>query len=196
MPVEKFTRLVSTAVPLPAENVDTDQIIPARYLKVVTREGFGEYLFRDLRFDREGNPVPDFPMNQPQYTGSILVAGRNFGSGSSREHAAWALVDYGFRAIISSFFADIFMNNALNNGLLPVQVSEQYLFAIFRTVECDPQVRITIDLEKQKVVLGEHICLFEINPFRKQCLLNGWDDVDYLLGMRDEIRQFEENSKT
>ncbi|HDR88045.1 MAG TPA: 3-isopropylmalate dehydratase small subunit [Bacteroidetes bacterium] len=196
MPIEKFTRLVSSAVPLPAENVDTDQILPARFLKAVTREGFGEYLFRDLRFDSAGNPLPDFPLNRPEYAGRILVAGRNFGSGSSREHAAWALVDYGFRAVISSFFADIFRNNALNNGLLPVQVSEQYLNVIFLAIDRDPKVRITIDLEKQKVMLGEDIYWFEINPFRKQCLLNGWDDVDYLLGLQNEIRKYEENSNT
>ncbi len=196
MPVEKFTLLVSSAVPLSAENVDTDQILPARFLKAVIREGFGEYLFRDLRFDSAGNPLTDFPLNRPEYGGRILVAGRNFGSGSSREHAAWALVDYGFRAVISSFFADIFRNNALNNGLLPVQVSGQYLNVIFQAIDRDPRVRITIDLEKQKVMLGEDICRFEINPFRKQCLLNGWDDVDYLLGLQDEIRQYEKNSNT
>ncbi|MCS6973624.1 MAG: 3-isopropylmalate dehydratase small subunit [Cyclobacteriaceae bacterium] len=191
---EKFLKLVSTAVPLPVENIDTDQIIPARFLKATIREGFGENLFRDWRFDEQGNPKPGFVLNNPKYSGRILVAGKNFGCGSSREHAAWALYDYGFRAILSSFFADIFRNNALNNALLPVQVSDDFLQRIFRIVEQDPSSKITIDLENQQVVLPDGTSSsFDINPYKKVCLMNGYDDIDYLLSLRDEIAAFEKS---
>jgi 3-isopropylmalate/(R)-2-methylmalate dehydratase small subunit len=193
MAIDKFTTIESTAVPLRIENVDTDQIIPARFLKATTREGFGENLFRDWRFDREGNPRKDFPLNDQSYSGSILVTGKNFGSGSSREHAAWAVRDYGFRAVVSSFFADIFRNNSLNNGLLPVQVSDGFLRIIFDAIEKDPGTRLRVDLEKQEITLlstgaSEH---FEINPYKKECLLKGYDDIDYLLNMKARITKFE-----
>ncbi|HDS06516.1 MAG TPA: 3-isopropylmalate dehydratase small subunit [Bacteroides sp.] len=193
MSIQKFTTLTSTAVPLPIENIDTDQIIPARFLKATTREGFGENLFRDWRFGKNGEPRIDFILNDPLYKGSILVAGRNFGSGSSREHAAWALLDYGFRVVVSSFFADIFRNNALNNGLLPVQVSGSYLSRIFRAIEMDPGTQFRVDLEKQEISLqpaGEKE-QFDIDPYKKACLLNGYDDIDYLLSIRDKIGEYE-----
>ena len=190
----KFTTLISTAVPLPIENIDTDQIIPARFLKATTREGFGENLFRDWRYDKEGNPKPEFVMNSPLYTGEVLIAGKNFGCGSSREHAAWAIEGAGFRAVVSSFFADIFRNNALNNGLLPVTVSEQMLAAIFAAVEANPATELKIDLEAQtiEIVGAEQKESFEIAPYKKQCLMNGYDDVDYLVSIREEIQQFEQ----
>ncbi len=193
MSIDKFTTLESTAVPLPIENVDTDQIIPARFLKATTREGFGENLFRDWRYDKQGNPVPGFVLNNPEYQGSILIAGKNFGSGSSREHAAWAIHDYGFKAVVSSFFADIFKNNALNNGLLPVQVTESFLERIMERVTEDPGSLLRIDLPAQTISLvktGEHES-FEINPYKKECLLNGYDDIDYLLSIKEKIAQFE-----
>ena len=190
----KFTTLISTAVPLPIENIDTDQIIPARFLKATTREGFGENLFRDWRYDKEGNPKQEFVMNSPLYTGEILIAGKNFGCGSSREHAAWAIEGAGFRAVVSSFFDDIFRNNALNNGLLPVTVSEQMLAAIFAAVEANPATELKIDLEAQtiEIVGAEQKESFEIAPYKKQCLMNGYDDVDYLVSIREEIQQFEQ----
>ena len=190
----KFTTLISTAVPLPIENIDTDQIIPARFLKATTREGFGENLFRDWRYDKEGNPKQEFVMNNPTFKGSILIAGKNFGCGSSREHAAWAIEGAGFRAVVSSFFADIFRNNALNNGLLPVTVSEQMLAAIFEAVEANPATELKIDLEAQtiEIVGTEQKESFEIAPYKKQCLMNGYDDVDYLVSIREEIQQFEQ----
>lgn len=189
----KFTTLTSTAVPLPIENIDTDQIIPARFLKATTREGFGENLFRDWRYDKEGNPKADFVMNSPIYSGQILIAGKNFGCGSSREHAAWAIDGAGFRAVVSSFFADIFRNNALNNGLLPVTVSEQMLSEIFAAVKENPATEIKIDLPAQtiEIVGSEHKESFEIAPYKKQCLVNGYDDVDFLVSIREEIQQFE-----
>lgn len=189
---EKFTFLKSTAVPLPIENIDTDQIIPARFLKATTREGFGENLFRDWRYDTNGNPKSDFILNNNQYSGKILVAGKNFGCGSSREHAAWSLYDYGFRVVISSFFADIFKNNALNNALLPIQVSDGFLVKLFDQLKDDPKKSVTVDLENQRVTLsnGESEN-FEINPYKKECLINGYDDIDYLLGLREEIREFD-----
>ncbi len=195
MSVDKFVTIESTAVPLPIENVDTDQIIPARFLKATTRDGFGENLFRDWRFDKADNPKNDFVLNQDVYTGSILVAGKNFGSGSSREHAAWAIYDYGFKVVVSSFFADIFKNNALNNGLLPVQVSDGFLAILFTTLDNDPQTRIRVDLENQEITLlatGENES-FEINPYKKECLINGYDDIDYLLSIKDKIEQFEKD---
>ena len=190
----KFTTLTSTAVPLPIENIDTDQIIPARFLKATTREGFGENLFRDWRYDKEGNPKADFVMNSPIYSGQILIAGKNFGCGSSREHAAWAIDGAGFRAVVSSFFADIFRNNALNNGLLPVTVSEQMLSEIFATVKENPATEIKIDLPAQtiEIVGSEHKESFEIAPYKKQCLVNGYDDVDFLVSIREEIKAFEQ----
>ena len=192
MSKEKFTVLRSRAVPLPIENVDTDQIIPARFLKATTREGFGENLFRDWRYDSQGEPNKEFVLNNDQYAGKILVAGKNFGSGSSREHAAWALYDYGFRAVISSFFADIFKNNSLNNALLPVQVPEDFLFRIFETLEKDPDHELVVDLENQIVKLTDSDYeSFEINTYKKSCLIKGYDDIDYLLSLRDEIRAFD-----
>lgn len=191
---QKFTTLRSTVVPLPIENIDTDQIIPARFLKATTREGFGENLFRDWRYDKDGNPKPDFVMNSPIYKGEILVAGKNFGCGSSREHAAWAIDGAGFRAVVSSFFADIFRNNALNNGLLPVVVSEQMLAEIFKAAEADASMQLYIDLPAQTIeIVGTEMKeQFEIAPYKKQCLMNGYDDVDYLVSIREEIQQFEQ----
>lgn len=188
---EKFTTLISTAVLLPIENIDTDQIIPARFLKATTREGFGNNLFRDWRYDAEGNPKSDFVLNNSRYTGKILVAGKNFGCGSSREHAAWALYDYGFRAVISSFFADIFKNNALNNALLPIQVSDSFLQKIFNALERDNAMPLIIDLENQFVMLRGDKEPFEINAYKKTCLINAYNDIDYLLSLREEIKAFD-----
>jgi 3-isopropylmalate/(R)-2-methylmalate dehydratase small subunit len=193
MPIDKFKTLRSTAVPLPIENVDTDQIIPARFLKAIERKGFGENLFRDWRYDQHNEPVKDFILNSPVYSGKILVAGENFGSGSSREHAAWALYDYGFRVVVSSFFADIFKNNALNNGLLPVQVTPDFLEKIFKKIKEDSQAEFEVDLENQHFRItgtGEEF-LFEISSYKKECLLKGYDDIDYLLSMKDKIEAFE-----
>jgi len=192
MSKERFTLLKSTAVPLSIENIDTDQIIPARFLKATTREGFGENLFRDWRYTETGSTKTDFALNNPAYQGKILVAGKNFGCGSSREHAAWALFDHGFRAVISSFFADIFKNNALNNALLPIQVSDSFLKQLLETVEKNPSAKITVDLENQTVTLENGASeSFEINPYKKACLINGYDDIDYLLNLREEIRAFD-----
>jgi 3-isopropylmalate/(R)-2-methylmalate dehydratase small subunit len=190
----KFTTLLSTAVPLPIENIDTDQIIPARFLKATTREGFGENLFRDWRYESNGEPKADFVMNSPLYKGQILVAGKNFGCGSSREHAAWAIDGAGFRAVVSSFFADIFRNNALNNGLLPVQVSDDMLAAIFKAIETNPATQLKIDLEAQTIEIegSTEKESFEIAPYKKQCLMNGYDDVDYLVSIHQEIKEFEQ----
>mgnify|MGYP005857058827 CR=1 FL=1 len=189
---ENFTTLISSTVPLPVENIDTDQIIPARFLKATTREGFGEILFRDWRYDGDGNPKTDFILNDPTYRGKILVAGKNFGCGSSREHAAWALYDYGFRVVISSFFADIFKNNALNNALLPVQVSDAFLKNTFQIIEKNPQAQVEVNLETQTITLPDGSSeTFEINPYKKACLINGYDDIDYLLSLRDEIKEFD-----
>ncbi|HEY5748368.1 MAG TPA: 3-isopropylmalate dehydratase small subunit [Chryseolinea sp.] len=192
MSKEKFTTLKTSAVPLPIENIDTDQIIPARFLKATTREGFGENLFRDWRYNSDNTPKADFILNDGTYTGKILVAGKNFGCGSSREHAAWSIYDYGFRVVISSFFADIFKNNALNNALLPVQVSDEFLKKIFANIEKNPSTAITVDLPQQKVTLEDGSSeSFDINAYKKTCLANGYDDIDYLLSLRDEIRHFE-----
>ena len=190
---QKFPTLRSTVVPLPIENIDTDQIIPARFLKATTREGFGENLFRDWRYDKEGNPKTDFVMNSPIYKGEILVAGKNFGCGSSREHAAWAIDGAGFRAVVSSFFADIFRYNALNNGLLPVVVSEQMLAEIFKAAEQDAKMELYIDLPAQTIeIVGTDIKeSFEIAPYKKECLMSGYDDVDFLVSIRSEIETFE-----
>lgn len=193
MAIEKVNTIVSTAVPLAIENVDTDQIIPARFLKSTTREGFGENLFRDWRYDKAGAPREDFILNQDEYSGTILVAGKNFGSGSSREHAAWAIYDYGFRVVVSSFFADIFKNNSLNNGLLPVQVSDEFLQKLFTTIEGDPSTEIEVSLPDQVIrVAGTDIeASFEINPYKKECLLNGYTDIDYLINIKDKIEAYE-----
>ncbi|HYG18459.1 MAG TPA: 3-isopropylmalate dehydratase small subunit [Ohtaekwangia sp.] len=192
MAKEKFITLTSQAVPLPIENIDTDQIIPARFLKATTREGFAENLFRDWRYNNDNTPKADFVLNQPTYAGNILVAGKNFGCGSSREHAAWAIADYGFRVVISSFFADIFKNNALNNALLPVQVSDDFLKKIFAAIEKNPATKITVNLAEQKVTLDDGSSeSFDINPYKKICLTNGYDDIDYLLSLRNEIKHFE-----
>ena len=192
MAYDKFTKLTSTAVPLPIENVDTDQIIPARFLKATERKGFGGNLFRDWRYNQDNTPKEDFVLNNETYTGKILVGGKNFGSGSSREHAAWAIYDYGFRCVISSFFADIFKNNCLNIGVLPVQVSEAFLAEIFEAVEANPEVQITVDLEAQTVSLegSETVESFDINTYKKENMKNGFDDIDYLLNLGDDIATF------
>ena len=193
--MEKFITFKSTCVPLQIENVDTDQIIPARYLKAITKEGFGDNLFRDWRYDRNNNPVKDFVLNNPVYSGTILVAGRNFGSGSSREHAAWAIRGYGFKVVVSSFFADIFKNNALNNGLLPVQVTEAFLAKLFKLIRTDPGTEAEVNFEKQeiKILVTGETEKFEINTYKKKCLINGYDDIDYLLSIKDKIEFFENN---
>jgi 3-isopropylmalate/(R)-2-methylmalate dehydratase small subunit len=188
---EKLTIVKSTAVPLPIENIDTDQIIPARFLKATTREGFGENLFRDWKYDSENEPISSFVLNDPTYSGKILVAGKNFGCGSSREHAAWAIYDCGFRVVISSFFADIFKSNAMNNGLLPVIVSDEFLNKVFSRVEANPKTEIMVDLSDQTVTNGSDKESFEINAYKKDCLINGYDDIDYLLSLKDEIKKFE-----
>ena len=188
-----FKHIQTSIVPLPIENIDTDQIIPARFLKATTRDGFGNNLFRDWRFDGDDNPKQDFVLNNPTFSGKVLVAGKNFGCGSSREHAAWAISDYGFDAVVSSFFADIFKGNALNNGLLPVQVSEDFLKKIFDAVYADHKAEIEIDLESQTITIsstGEKES-FEINPYKKACLINGYDDIDYILSKKGKIEEFE-----
>lgn len=193
MAYDKFTVLQSSCVPLPLENVDTDQIIPARFLKATKREGFGDNLFRDWRYNNDDSPKADFVLNNPTYSGSILVAGRNFGSGSSREHAAWAIYDYGFRCVISSFFADIFKGNALNIGILPVTVSPEFLDKIFKAIEADPKAEVVVDLAAQKVTLsatGESES-FDINGYKKHNMMNGFDDIDYLQSLKSEIGVFE-----
>lgn len=191
--MEKFETLISSVVSLPNEDVDTDQIIPARFLKSTSREGFGKNLFRDWRYDSEGNEKSDFVLNDTAHSGSILVAGKNFGCGSSREHAAWALNDYGFKAIISSYFADIFKGNALNNGLLPIQVSGAYLETIFKLVKEEKSIELKVELKEQRVsIQGTDFSeKFDINPYKKTCLLNGFDDIDYLLSRKKSIEQFE-----
>lgn len=195
MSVSKFNTLYSRAVPMPIENVDTDQIIPARFLKATTRDGFGENLFRDWRYDNKDQPIKDFVLNNPIYKGQILVAGKNFGCGSSREHAAWAVGDYGFKVVISSFFADIFSNNSLNNGILPITVSPEFLDNLFSAIEVDPATEFKVDLENQvlTIVDTKETASFEINGYKKKCLLNGYDDIDYLLSIKDKIVAFEAN---
>ena len=190
---EKFTTIVSTCVPLPMENVDTDQIIPARFLKATSREGFGDNLFRDWRYDKEGNPIKDFVLNDPTYSGCILVAGKNFGSGSSREHAAWAIHDYGFRVVVSSFFADIHKNNELNNFVLPVVVSEPFLAELFESIASDPRTEVKGDLPSQTITnlaTGKSE-KFDINAYKKQCLSEGLDDIEYLLSKKADIEAWE-----
>ncbi|HNP07359.1 MAG TPA: 3-isopropylmalate dehydratase small subunit [Cyclobacteriaceae bacterium] len=188
---EKFSTIKSTAVPLPNENVDTDQIIPARFLKATTREGFGENLFRDWRYDSNNQPIGDFVLNNATYTGKILVAGKNFGCGSSREHAAWALYDYGFRVVVSSFFADIFKNNALNNGLLPVVVSDEFLQTVLKGINTSPNTPVIINLEDQTITFEGKEETFDINPYKKSCMINGYDDIDYLLSLTADIKKFD-----
>ena len=193
MAIEKFEHIVSSAVPVKIENVDTDQIIPARFLKAVERKGFGDNLFRDWRYNQDGSLKEDFPLNQSKYAGKILVGGKNFGSGSSREHAAWAIYDHGFRVVVSSFFADIFKGNALNNGLLPVQVTADELKAIFDEIDRDPKASFEVDLVNQKLTIsstGQEIS-FDINGYKKECLLKGYDDIDYLLSLKEDIEAFE-----
>jgi 3-isopropylmalate/(R)-2-methylmalate dehydratase small subunit len=195
--MKKFTKLTSAVVPLNIENIDTDQIIPARFLKATTRDGFGENLFCDWRYDATRQPKPDFVLNDKTYAGKILLAGKNFGCGSSREHAAWAIQDAGFDAVVSSFFADIFKDNALNNGLLPVQVSEEFLFEMFKAVAKDHNTSVEIDLEKQSITLVsiEKKEGFEINAYKKSCLINGYDDIDFILNEKQLIQEFEERVK-
>jgi len=192
--MDKFTTLFSKCVPLPVEDIDTDQIIPARFLKAVSREGFGDNLFRDWRYDEDDKPNPDFVLNEANAQGQILVAGANFGCGSSREHAAWALYDYGFKAVISSFFADIFKNNALNNGLLPIQVSEEFLQHLFKLLAEKPDSTIEINLIEQYVKVEQAVLKerFDINSYKKYCLMNGYDDIDFLLNKKEEIIAFEQ----
>lgn len=196
MAYDKFKVLTSTTVPLPIENVDTDQIIPARFLKATERIGFGDNLFRDWRYNNDDSPKEDFVLNKAKFSGQILLGEKNFGSGSSREHAAWAIYDYGFRCVISSFFADIFRNNCLNIGVLPVQVSAEFSAKMFEAVNADPKTSITIDLENQKVTLdttGESEN-FDINPYKKENMLNGFDDIDYLINLKEEIKEFSKNT--
>lgn len=190
---QKFNIIESTCVPLPLENVDTDQIIPARFLKATTRDGFGDNLFRDWRYDKQGNKIDSFVLNAPRYGGEILVAGKNFGSGSSREHAAWAIADYGFRVVVSSFFADIHKNNELNNFVLPVVVSEQFLAELFDSIFNNPQTKVTVNLPKQTITNGAtgRSETFEINGYKKHCLMNGLDDIDFLLANKNKIEDYE-----
>ena len=192
MAYDKFTVLKSSAVPMPIENVDTDQIIPARFLKATERKGFGDNLFRDWRYNADDTPKKDFVLNNPIYSGKILVGGKNFGSGSSREHAAWAIYDYGFRCVVSSFFADIFKNNSLNVGILPVTVSEVFLDKIYKAIEADPKTELEINLPEQSITIlatGEKE-LFDINSYKKHNLMNGYDDIDYLQAMKEDIKSF------
>ena len=191
--MEKFTTLISQAIPLNIANVDTDQIIPARFLKATDKQGFGENVFRDWRFKKDGSVNSNIVFNDPRYSGSILIAGDNFGCGSSREHAAWAITDYGFKVVVSSFFADIFKGNALNNGLLPVQVSEVFLKTLFSAIEADPSTTFKIDLERQTISIegSNHSETFEIDSYKKTCLINGYDDIDYLISKKEQIKAFE-----
>ena len=195
--MEKFKTLISSAVPLPIEDVDTDQIIPARFLKATERKGFGDNLFRDWRYNSDGSIKPEFPLNNTNYSGSIIVGGKNFGSGSSREHAGWAIADYGFKVVISSFFADIFKGNCLNLGILPIQVSEVFLQKIFSEIEGNNNAEFKVDLENQKLTIassGESVD-FEINPYKKTCLVNGYDDIDYIQSIQEKVLAYESNSK-
>ena len=195
--MEKFIKLTSTVVPLPIENVDTDQIIPARFLKATSKEGFGDNLFRDWRYNKDNSPIESFVLNNPVYSGKILVAGKNFGSGSSREHAAWAIAGYGFKIVVSSFFADIFKNNAMNNFVLPVVVSEAFLAEIFDAVNNNPETTLTVDLENQLITnnITAKSEKFSINSYKKECFLKGFDDIDYLLSKKDNIEKYESERK-
>ena len=191
--MEKFITLKSQAIPLNVANIDTDQIIPARFLKATNKKGFGDNVFRDWRYHESGNLKSDFPLNNPKYRGSILVAANNFGCGSSREHAAWALVGYGLKVIVSSFFADIFKGNALNNGLLPIQVSEKFLEKLFKVIESDPKTMLTVNLETQSLTVNDTDLStnFDIDSYKKTCLINGYDDIDYLISQKEKIKAFE-----
>jgi 3-isopropylmalate/(R)-2-methylmalate dehydratase small subunit len=189
--MEKFTTLIGTSIPFDIANVDTDQIIPARFLKATDKKGFGDNVFRDWRYSKDGSLNTEFPLNNADYSGSILVAGDNFGCGSSREHAAWALVGYGFKVIVSSFFADIFKGNALNNSLLPVQVSKTFLDELLQTIKDNPQSEIIVNLETQSITNGDKSESFDIDPYKKTCMINGYDDIDYLLSKKEEIKAFE-----
>ena len=195
--MEKFTKIISKAIPLAIENVDTDQIIPARFLKATDKKGFGDNVFRDWRFDKDGNTNTAFSLNNSSYSGSILIAGDNFGCGSSREHAAWALVGYGFKVIVSSFFADIFKGNALNNGLLPLQVTPSFLAVLMKTIKENPETKIEVDLENQTISLSDTNVYenFDIDPYKKTCMINGYDDIDYLLSKKEMIKAFETQRK-
>ncbi|KUF40404.1 3-isopropylmalate dehydratase small subunit [Myroides marinus] len=189
--MQALTKITSTATPLAIENIDTDQIIPARFLKSINREGFGDNLFRDWRYNNDGSEKKDFSLNNTRYTGEILIAGNNFGCGSSREHAAWALSDYGFKVIVSSYFADIFKTNALNNGVLPIMVSKEYLSYLFNEVESNPDIKIEVDVEKQSITINNQKEHFDLDPYKKICLLNGYDDIDFLIAKKDAIKSFE-----
>lgn len=189
--MQALTKITSTATPLAIENIDTDQIIPARFLKSINREGFGDNLFRDWRYNNDGSEKKDFSLNNTKYTGEILITGNNFGCGSSREHAAWALSDYGFKVIVSSYFADIFKTNALNNGVLPIMVSKEYLSYLFNEVESNPNVKIEIDVEQQYISINNQKESFDLDPYKKICLLNGYDDIDFLIAKKEAINSFE-----
>ena len=194
--MQKLVLIKSQAVPLPSENIDTDQIIPARFLKSISKEGFGENLFRDWRYNVHTNePNPDFVLNNPKYLGEILVAGNNFGCGSSREHAAWSLTDYGFKVVVSSYFADIFKGNALNNGLLPVKVSAHYLKDLMETITQNPSTQITVDVEKQTIYYNGKTESFELDSYKKICLINGYDDIDFLTSKKEAIQKFEQKTQ-
>ncbi len=190
----KFATVIDTAIPLPVQDIDTDQIIPARFLKAISRDGFGKNLFRDWRYLKDNSLNPDFVLNKPDYKGSILVTGKNFGCGSSREHAAWAIADYGFKVVISSFFADIFKNNALNNGILPIEVSDEILSLLFKKINDDHQLSIKVDLEKQVLSFSDRSVNFTINAYKKMCLQNGYDNIDYLLSKQAHIQKFEKEN--
>ncbi|MDM1496294.1 3-isopropylmalate dehydratase small subunit [Myroides odoratimimus] len=190
--MQALTKITSTATPLAIENIDTDQIIPARFLKSINREGFGDNLFRDWRYNNDGSEKKDFSLNNPKYAGEILIAGNNFGCGSSREHAAWALSDYGFKVIVSSYFADIFKTNALNNGVLPIMVSKEYLSYLFNEVQNNPSVQIDVDVEQQSITVNNQKEHYELDPYKKICLLNGYDDIDFLIAKKDAIKSFEQ----
>lgn len=194
--MEKLIKLATTAVPLPTENIDTDQIIPARFLKSINKEGFGDNLFRDWRYNVHTNePNPDFVLNNPKYSGEILVAGNNFGCGSSREHAAWSLTDYGFKVVVSSYFADIFRGNALNNGLLPVKVSDEFLKDLLSTITENPETEITVNVEEQSIGFNGKFETFELDAYKKICLINGYDDIDFLISKKSEIEKFEQETQ-
>lgn len=191
--MQKLVLLQSTAVPLPAENIDTDQIIPARFLKSINKDGFGDNLFRDWRYQTQTQePIADFVLNNPNYSGEILVAGNNFGCGSSREHAAWALTGYGFKVVVSSYFADIFRGNALNNGLLPVKVTDSFLKDLLHTVTKNPKTQITVNVDEQTISFNEKTETFELDAYKKICLINGYDDIDFLISKKTEIEKFEQ----
>ncbi|MGV0925355.1 3-isopropylmalate dehydratase small subunit [Empedobacter tilapiae] len=194
--MDSINQLKSSAVPIKIENIDTDQIIPARFLKAISREGFGDILFRDWRFNQDNQAIEDFPLNDSKYAGKILVAGKNFGCGSSREHAAWAIKDYGFDVVISSYFADIFKGNALNNGILPIVVSDEILNQIFEIIDQNPSIEFEVNLEKQTLILQDQTINFEVDSYKKICLLNGYDDIDFLISQKDKIETYEQNHKS